>query len=128
MVLIHNGGSVIAPIEVHFVCAPWVMITCSTIRRYVRQSECAAIQKSINEARYIYDASQAIVRPLSNLQLQLWDWQGMAITQIDCRQDMVIVAPTGGGKSMVFQGLASKDDQNIVFVIPPINCNVQGRA
>lgn len=43
----------------------------------------------------------------------------MAISQIDCGRDVVIVAPTGGGKSMVFQGLALKDDRNIVFVIAP---------
>jgi len=47
--------------------------------------------------------------------------EGMAISQINCRQDVVIVAPTGGGKSMVFQSLALKDDRNIVFVIAPIN-------
>jgi len=45
----------------------------------------------------------------------------MAISQIDCGWDMVIIAPTGRGKSMVFQGLACKDDRNIVFVIRPIN-------
>jgi len=45
----------------------------------------------------------------------------MAVTQIDCRWDVVIVAPTGGGKSMVFQSLALKDDSNIVFLIAPIN-------
>jgi len=45
----------------------------------------------------------------------------MAISQIDCGRDVAIVAPIGGGKSMVFQGLALKDDRNIVFVIAPIN-------
>jgi superfamily II DNA helicase RecQ len=45
----------------------------------------------------------------------------MAISQIDYGRDVVIVAPTGGGKSMVFQGLALKDDRNIVFDIAPIN-------
>ena len=34
---------------------------------------------------------------------------------------MVIVGPTGRGQSMVFQGLALKDDRNIVFVIAPLN-------
>ena len=58
---------------------------------------------------------------MSNPQLELQDWQGMAISQIDCGWDVVIVAPTGGGKSMVFQGLELKDDRNIVFVIASIN-------
>ena len=58
---------------------------------------------------------------MSNPQFELRDWQGIAISQIDCGQDVVIVAPTGGGKSMVFQGLALKDDRNIVFGIAPIN-------
>ncbi|KAF8241245.1 hypothetical protein K440DRAFT_646186 [Wilcoxina mikolae CBS 423.85] len=48
----------------------------------------------------------------------------MAISQIDCGRDVVIVAPTGRGKSMVFQGLALKDDRNIVFVIAPINAHM----
>jgi len=48
-------------------------------------------------------------------------WQGMAISQIDCGRNVVIVAPTPRGWSMVFQALALKDDRNIVFVIAPSN-------
>ena len=118
---IDDGGSVIARIDVNFVRAPWETITCLAMRRYVRRSELAAFLKGINKARYINNASKAIGRGLSNPQLESRDWQGMAKSQIDCGRDAVIVAPTRGGKSMVFQGLALKDDRNIVFVIAPIN-------
>jgi len=118
---INDRESVIARLDVKFVRAPLETITCLAMRRYVGRSELAAFLKTINEARYINDASKAIGRRLSNPQLELRDWQGMAISQIDCGRDVVIVAPTGGGKSMVFQGLALKDDRNDVFVLAPIN-------
>ena len=42
---INDGGSVLAHIDVNFVRAPWVTITCLAMRRYVGRSELAAFLK-----------------------------------------------------------------------------------
>ena len=68
---INDGGSVIARIDVNFVRAPWETITCLAMRRYDGRSELAALLERINKARYINDASKAIGKRLSNLQLEL---------------------------------------------------------
>jgi len=121
MVPINDDQSVIPCITLSFVCVPWEMITCFIIGRYVRRSKLAAFLKWINMATYINNASKPIGRRLSYPPLTLQNWQGMAISQIDCRWDVVIVAPTGSGKCMVFHGLALKNDRNVEFVIAPIN-------
>lgn len=81
----------------------------------------AAFLSGINNARYINDASQDIKRQFSNPQSEFWDSQEMAISQRYCGRDVVIVAPTAGGKSMVFQGHVLKDARDIVFVIESIH-------
>ncbi|KAF8242254.1 hypothetical protein K440DRAFT_639320 [Wilcoxina mikolae CBS 423.85] len=68
-------------IDTNYVEAPWETILGTVMRGY------------------IHDISRAIGRQLGNPVFEIRDWQTMAISQIDCGRDVVVVAPTGGGKS-----------------------------
>jgi ATP-dependent helicase YprA (DUF1998 family) len=51
---------------------------------------------------------------------KLKQWQINAIDKIQCGKDVVIVAGTGSGKSIVFQGACLLGEQAIVLVICPL--------
>lgn len=48
------------------------------------------------------------------------DWQAHVIHRIRQRYDSILVAGTGYGKSLIFQGLAALDMKKIVIVISPL--------
>ncbi|KAI0061126.1 P-loop containing nucleoside triphosphate hydrolase protein [Artomyces pyxidatus] len=69
------------------------------------------------------DSPQDIKRKLTdklNLTFEIDDWQAEMIHKIKSGYDSILVAGTGYGKSIVFEGLAALDKSKTVIVISPL--------
>ncbi len=57
---------------------------------------------------------------LLRLSFEMDEWQAQVIHRLRQRYDSILIAGTGYGKSLIFQGLAALDKKRMVIVISPL--------